>query len=117
VHQIVSLFSYCSFNSATIYFTPVNAQESYCRSTDSGKFYSQLTVIIQFTGILGYFGAPSFYSGIISLNIALLMPGQKISLNHNKQLAAIFRQMSDCYKYMGPEQRFRALAYETVSGS
>ena len=43
------------------------------------------------------------------------MPGQKISLNHNKELAAIFRQMSDCYKYMGPEQRFRALAYETVS--
>lgn len=39
----------------------------------------------------------------------------KISLNHNKELAAIFRQMSDCYKYMGPEQRFRALAYETVS--
>ncbi len=43
------------------------------------------------------------------------MPGQKISLNHNKELAAIFRQMSDCYKYMGPEQRFRAIAYDTAS--
>ncbi len=39
----------------------------------------------------------------------------KITVDHNKELAAIFSRMSDCYKYMGPEQRFRAIAYETAS--
>ena len=37
------------------------------------------------------------------------------SLNHNKELATIFRQMADCYRYLGPDERFRALAYETAS--
>lgn len=35
--------------------------------------------------------------------------------NHNKELARIFRQMADCYRYIGPDERFRALAYETAS--
>lgn len=39
----------------------------------------------------------------------------KASLNHNKELAVIFRQMADCYRYIGPDERFRALAYETAS--
>ena len=37
------------------------------------------------------------------------------TLQHNKELAAIFRQMSDCYKYLGPDERFRAIAYDTAS--
>lgn len=40
---------------------------------------------------------------------------KKASLNHNKELAVIFRQMVDCYRYIGPDERFRALAYETAS--
>lgn len=39
----------------------------------------------------------------------------KTSLSHNKELAVIFRQMADCYRYIGPDERFRALAYETAS--
>jgi DNA polymerase (family 10) len=35
--------------------------------------------------------------------------------NHNKDLARIFDQMADCYRYLGPDERFRALAYETAS--
>lgn len=35
--------------------------------------------------------------------------------NHNKELALLFSRMADCYKYLGPEQRFRATAYETAS--
>jgi len=37
------------------------------------------------------------------------------SLRHNKELARIFRQMADCYRYLGPEQRFRAIAYNNAS--
>ncbi len=37
------------------------------------------------------------------------------TLRHNKELAFIFRQMSDCYKYLGQEHRFRAIAYETAA--
>ncbi|MBI5858585.1 MAG: hypothetical protein HZB42_13175 [Sphingobacteriales bacterium] len=39
----------------------------------------------------------------------------KASLNHNKELAVIFHQMADCYRYLGADERFRALAYETAS--
>lgn len=35
--------------------------------------------------------------------------------NHNKELARIFRQMSECYQYIGPAERFRAIAYDTAS--
>jgi DNA polymerase (family X) len=38
-----------------------------------------------------------------------------ITLQHNKELAAIFRQVSDCYKYLGKEHRFRAIAYENAA--
>lgn len=37
------------------------------------------------------------------------------SVDHNKELAKIFSTMADCYKYMGPTERFRANAYENVS--
>ena len=33
----------------------------------------------------------------------------------NKKLAEIFSRMSDCYKYLGPSERFRAMAYEIAS--
>ncbi len=37
------------------------------------------------------------------------------TIQHNKELAAIFKKMSDCYKYLGNKERFRAIAYETAS--
>ncbi len=37
------------------------------------------------------------------------------TLQHNKELSSIFRHMADCYRYLGPGERFRALAYETAS--
>lgn len=37
------------------------------------------------------------------------------TLQHNKELATIFRHMSDCYKYLGQNERFRAIAYDTAS--
>ena len=39
------------------------------------------------------------------------------TLRHNKELARIFRQMADCYRYLGPEQRFRAIAYNNASNT
>lgn len=42
-----------------------------------------------------------------------------VSINHefknNKALALIFQHMADCYRYLGIEERFRAIAYEKVS--
>jgi len=46
------------------------------------------------------------------------MPTSKVikaSLQHNKELATLFHQMAACYRYLGPEERFRAIAYETAS--
>ena len=43
------------------------------------------------------------------------MPSQVKTLQHNKELAAIFRQMADCYRYLGPEHRFRTIAYTNAS--
>lgn len=37
------------------------------------------------------------------------------SLSVNKELAAIFRKMSTCYRYLGKDQRFRAMAYEMAA--
>ncbi|HMO33383.1 MAG TPA: nucleotidyltransferase domain-containing protein [Lacibacter sp.] len=34
---------------------------------------------------------------------------------HNRQLANLFHQMAQCYRYLGPDERFRALAYENAS--
>ncbi|MFN8265523.1 MAG: helix-hairpin-helix domain-containing protein [Chitinophagaceae bacterium] len=34
---------------------------------------------------------------------------------HNRQLSELFRQMSECYQYLGKEERFRAIAYDTAS--
>lgn len=34
---------------------------------------------------------------------------------HNKELSRIFHQMADCYRYLRPEEKFRAQAYETAS--
>ncbi|PQV60314.1 DNA polymerase/3'-5' exonuclease PolX [Sediminibacterium magnilacihabitans] len=35
----------------------------------------------------------------------------------NQELADIFHQMAGCYRYLGPEQRFRSTAYENASGT
>ena len=35
--------------------------------------------------------------------------------NHNKNLAAIFRQMAACYRYLGAAERFRTIAYENAA--
>ena len=35
--------------------------------------------------------------------------------DHNHTLASIFRQMADCYKYLGTEHRFRTIAYERAA--
>ncbi len=37
------------------------------------------------------------------------------TLAHNRELSAIFRQMARAYAYLGPEQRFRANAYNNAS--
>ena len=34
---------------------------------------------------------------------------------HNRTLASIFREMAGCYRYLGPEDRFRAIAYEKAA--
>lgn len=34
---------------------------------------------------------------------------------HNRELAEIFRRMADCYRFLGPDERFRAQAYTTAS--
>ncbi len=36
-------------------------------------------------------------------------------IQHNKALATIFLQMANCYKYLGPKERFRANAYEQAA--
>ncbi len=43
------------------------------------------------------------------------MPAQLNTLQHNKELADIFRHMADCYRYLGPEHRFRAIAYTNAA--
>jgi DNA polymerase (family 10) len=35
--------------------------------------------------------------------------------DHNRTLASIFREMAACYRYLGPEERFRAIAYERAA--
>jgi DNA polymerase (family 10) len=40
---------------------------------------------------------------------------QTIERNHNRELAEIFHRMASCYRYQGPEQRFRAVAYENAA--
>ena len=37
--------------------------------------------------------------------------------NHNRELADIFHRMAACYRYLGTDQRFRAIAYENASRS
>lgn len=39
----------------------------------------------------------------------------KNALQNNTALAVIFHRMADCYRYLGKEERFRAIAYENVS--
>lgn len=36
-------------------------------------------------------------------------------LQNNAALASIFHKMADCYRYLGNEERFRAIAYENVA--
>lgn len=42
-------------------------------------------------------------------SVNIIVPG------HNRQLAVIFRQMANCYRYLGKEERFRAVAYNHVA--
>lgn len=35
--------------------------------------------------------------------------------NTNKELSVIFKKMSECYEYLGPGERFRAIAYDVAS--
>lgn len=37
------------------------------------------------------------------------------SISNNARLCTIFHQMADCYRYLGNEERFRAIAYENVA--
>src|ERR1019366_1214284 len=37
------------------------------------------------------------------------------SITHNHELSGIFHRMANCYRYLGPKQRFRAIAYETAT--
>jgi DNA polymerase (family 10) len=46
---------------------------------------------------------------------SLLAHKVNVTLAHNKELALIFRQMSDCYRYLGTEHRFRANAYAVAA--
>jgi DNA polymerase (family X) len=43
------------------------------------------------------------------------LPNHPVTLQHNKELAAIFRHMADCYSYLGANERFRVRAYDTAS--
>ena len=40
---------------------------------------------------------------------------KKYTPQNNAALATIFHDMADCYRYLGNEERFRAIAYENIS--
>lgn len=40
---------------------------------------------------------------------------KKILIENNTELATLFHRMADCYRYLGTEERFRAIAYENVA--
>lgn len=42
------------------------------------------------------------------------LTSQKKVLQNNAALATIFFKMADCYRYLGPDNRFRAIAYDKV---
>ncbi|MBX9781760.1 MAG: type-X family DNA polymerase [Chitinophagaceae bacterium] len=39
----------------------------------------------------------------------------KKAVQNNLELSSIFHQMADCYRYLGNEERFRAIAYENAA--
>jgi len=41
--------------------------------------------------------------------------GQQLTVAHNRELAEIFKRMADCYRFLGPDERFRAQAYTVAS--
>lgn len=43
------------------------------------------------------------------------MKAESISGNSNKELSELFGMMANCYRYLGPMERFRANAYESAS--
>ena len=47
--------------------------------------------------------------------VALTMQQKVPTKNHNPALADIFHRMAACYRYLGTDQRFRAIAYENAS--
>ena len=40
---------------------------------------------------------------------------QQLTVAHNRELAEIFSRMADCYRFLGPDERFRAQAYRIAS--
>jgi len=44
-----------------------------------------------------------------------MMKKAVLSKHHNRALANIFREMAGCYRYLGPDDRFRAIAYERAA--
>lgn len=38
-----------------------------------------------------------------------------LNKTHNRELADIFSRMANCYRYLGPKHRFRAIAYDNAS--
>jgi DNA polymerase (family 10) len=47
--------------------------------------------------------------------VALAMKEVSPNKVHNRELADIFHRMASCYRYQGPDQRFRVVAYENAS--
>jgi DNA polymerase (family X) len=52
---------------------------------------------------------------VVQTNFMPVVESNKQSIENNIALASIFHQMADCYRYMGNEEHFRAIAYENVA--
>lgn len=70
-------------------------------------------------GITGNFDTTQSGMFVLRLTLCEKIMTQAIArpttLKHNKELSIIFKKMSDCYKYLGNKERFRAIAYETAA--
>lgn len=51
----------------------------------------------------------------MTLNLKMISADTSKTLLENKKLASLFRELSDCYSYLGNEERFRARAYLNAS--
>ena len=50
-------------------------------------------------------------------SLALIMQIKTVESQNNRQLAEIFHRMANCYRYLGPKHRFRAIAYDAAGRS